>query len=122
GLTRIRCRLESRQPPSCWPRPACWSFDPAGHACKIVPMRNGGPVVRAAIVGLMTGTTRRIDAEHSLEELEGLADAAGARVVLRVMQERPRPDSATFLGRGKVELLAQAAAEADVGLVIFDNE
>jgi GTP-binding protein HflX len=77
---------------------------------------------RAALVGLMTGTTRRLDAERSMEELEGLADAAGARVVLRVLQERPKPDPATFLGSGKVDLLAQAAAEADIDVVIFDNE
>jgi GTPase len=79
-------------------------------------------VERAALVGLVTGNTRRIDAEHSLEELAGLADAAGARPVLRVLQERPKPDPATFLGGGKVDLLAHAAAEADVGLVVFDNE
>jgi GTP-binding protein HflX len=77
---------------------------------------------RAALVGLVTGNTRRIDAEHSLEELAGLADAADARVVLRVLQERPKPDAATFLGSGKVDLLARAAAEADVDVVIFDNE
>jgi hypothetical protein len=47
----------------------------------------------------MTGTTRRLDAERSMEELEGLADAAGARVVLRVLQDRPKPDPATFLGK-----------------------
>lgn len=70
----------------------------------------------------MTGTTRRLDAERSMEELDGLASAAGARVVLRVLQERAKPDSATFLGKGKVEMLAQAADEADVDLVIFDNE
>jgi GTP-binding protein HflX len=79
-------------------------------------------VERAALVGLVTGSARRIDAEHSLEELAGLADAAGARVVLRVLQERPKPDSATFLGSGKVELLAQAIAEAEVNVVVFDNE
>ena len=79
-------------------------------------------VERAALVGLVTGGARRVDAEHSLEELDGLAEAAGARVVLRVLQERPRPDSATFLGSGKVDVLAAAAAEADVDLVIFDNE
>jgi GTP-binding protein HflX len=77
---------------------------------------------RAALVGLVTATTRRMDAEHSLEELAGLADAAGAQVVLRALQERPKPDAATFLGSGKVELLARAADEADVELVIFDNE
>lgn len=79
-------------------------------------------VERAALVGLVTGSARRIDAEHSLEELAGLADAAGARPVLRVLQERPKPDPATFLGSGKVEVLAHAAAEADADLVIFDNE
>ena len=79
-------------------------------------------IERAALVGLVTGATRRIDAEHSLEELAGLADAASARVVLRVLQERPKPDAATFLGSGKVELLARAADEADVDVVIFDNE
>ena len=84
----------------------------------------GRPVLveRAALVGLVTGGARRIDAEHSLEELGGLAEAAGARVVLRVLQERPKPDSATFLGSGKVEVLAQAAAEADADVIIFDNE
>src|SRR5688572_4461153 len=79
-------------------------------------------VERAALVGLVTGGARRIDAEHSLEELAGLADAAGARVVLRVLQDRPKPDPATFLGSGKVDVLAQAAAEADADVIIFDNE
>ncbi|MGE0463033.1 MAG: GTPase HflX [Vicinamibacterales bacterium] len=79
-------------------------------------------VERAAIVGLMTGTTRRLDAERSMEELEGLAEAAGATVVLRVLQERPKPDPATFLGSGKVDILRQAADEASVDVVIFDNE
>ncbi len=81
-----------------------------------------GLVERAALVGLVTGSARRVDAEHSLEELAGLADAAGARPVLRVLQERPKPDPATFLGSGKVEVLARASAEADADLVIFDNE
>ena len=77
---------------------------------------------RAALVGLVTGSARRIEAEHSLEELAGLADAAGATVVLRMLQERPKPDPATFIGSGKVASLAAACAEADVDVVIFDNE
>src|SRR5688500_11209016 len=79
-------------------------------------------VERAALVGLVTGGARRIDAEHSLEELAGLADAAGASVVLRMLQERPKPDPATFIGSGKVATLAAACAEMDVDVVIFDNE
>ena len=57
-----------------------------------------------------------------MEELAGLASAASADVVLRVQQERARPDPATFLGKGKVEMLAAATAEARVDVVIFDNE
>ena len=77
---------------------------------------------RAALVGLVTNGTRRVDAEGSMEELAGLADAAGADVVLRVLQERPRPDPATFIGSGKAAGLAAACAEADVDVVVFDNE
>src|SRR3954464_9646354 len=78
-------------------------------------------VERAALVGLVTSSSRG-DADHSIEELAGLAEAAGARVVLRMMQERPKPDAATFIGAGKVASLAAACDEADVEVVIFDNE
>ena len=77
---------------------------------------------RAALVGVIAGRARRLEAERSLEELAGLADAAGADVVLRVLQERPKPDPSTFLGAGKIETLAASAAETDVDVVIFDNE
>ncbi len=77
---------------------------------------------RAALVGLVIGRARRLDAERSLDELAGLAEAAGAKVVLRVLQERPKPDSATFLGSGKIGALAVSCAETDVDVVIFDNE
>jgi GTP-binding protein HflX len=77
---------------------------------------------RAALVGLVTGSERRHVAEQSLEELAGLADAAGADIALRVSQERPRPDPATFVGKGKLDLIALACDEAHVDVVIFDNE
>jgi GTPase len=77
---------------------------------------------RAAIVGLITGPVRRAEAERSLDELAGLATTAGAKVVLRVLQERDRPDPGTFLGRGKIETLAAACDEIGVDLVAFDNE
>jgi GTPase len=77
---------------------------------------------RAALVGLVTGSARRVDADQSLDELAGLADAAGASVVLRVLQERPKPDPATFIGSGKLAGLAATCAELDVDVVIFDNE
>jgi GTP-binding protein HflX len=77
---------------------------------------------RAALVGLFSGPSRQFDPEHSLDELAGLAAAAGAQVVLRVLQDRPKPDPATFLGSGKVETLAASCDEAGADVVIFDNE
>jgi GTP-binding protein HflX len=83
--------------------------------------RVSGPE-RAALVGLIAGHARRLEAERSLDELGGLAEAAGARVVLRMLQERPKPDPSTFLGKGKVATLAASCAETNVDVVIFDNE
>jgi len=77
---------------------------------------------RAALVGLIAGHARRLEAERSLDELGGLAEAAGARVVLRMLQERPKPDPSTFLGKGKVATLAASCAEMSVDVVMFDNE
>jgi GTP-binding protein HflX len=77
---------------------------------------------RAALVGLITGEARRTHVEDALEELAGLAEAADAVPVLRFTQERERPDPATLIGSGKLERLKAACEEADLSLVIFDNE
>jgi len=86
------------------------------------PARRTHPSERAALVGLVTGLGRRVDAEQSLDELAGLARAAGATVVARVLQERERPDAGTFLGSGKVLALARLCDEGEVDVVVFDNE
>ena len=77
---------------------------------------------RVALVGLVSGRAGRLDAEQSLEELAGLATAAGARVALRVLQERARPHAATFLGSGKIQELAESCVAAGIDLIVFDNE
>jgi len=77
---------------------------------------------RAALVGIIAGRDRRLDAERSLDELAGLSQAAGASVVLRVLQERPKPDPSTFLGAGKIVTLGASCAETDTDVVIFDHE
>jgi GTP-binding protein HflX len=76
---------------------------------------------RAALVGLFTGSAGR-DPEQALDELAGLARAASATVVLRLLQERSKPEPATFLGKGKVEVLRAACEETRADVVIFDNE
>jgi GTP-binding protein HflX len=48
--------------------------------------------------------------------------AAGGRVALRMIQERPHPDPATFVGRGKLEELAAACDEQRIELVVCDHE
>ncbi len=83
---------------------------------------NGEPRERAALVGLALRRSKKADAEHSLEELAGLAAAAGATVVLKMIQERPTPDPATFIGSGKLDELASECTRFAADVVIFDNE
>jgi GTP-binding protein HflX len=63
-----------------------------------------------------------ISAEDSMEELAALAMSAGARVVERQIQSRPKIDSATFIGSGKVEELKALVLFHDATTVIFDRE
>jgi GTP-binding protein HflX len=80
------------------------------------------PRERAALVAWGRTTRPPSDPETRLDELAGLANAAGAEVVLRLVQERASPDSATLIGRGKAELLARAVEELDATVVIVDND
>ncbi|HXH07252.1 MAG TPA: GTPase HflX [Vicinamibacterales bacterium] len=77
---------------------------------------------RAILVGLLRRDGPRVDPERALDELAGLAEAAGAEVIGRVVQERPAPDPATFLGAGKVAALATRCAALGADLVLVDNE
>ena len=61
-----------------------------------------------------------LDAE--LDELESLVLTAGADVVDRIIQRRPAPDPATFLGSGKVAELHELCLVHDVDTVVFDND
>jgi GTPase len=57
-----------------------------------------------------------------LEELEGLAEAAGTRVVGQLTQRRETPDATTYLGKGKVAELTSLVAGTNADVVIFDND
>ena len=86
------------------------------------PATTGEGRERAAIVRLTTRASRNVDSDTALDELAGLADAAGAEVTLRMAQERDLPDPATLIGRGKAEQLTLAADESGINLIIVDNE
>lgn len=57
-----------------------------------------------------------------LEELEGLARTAGARVVGQMTQRRRAVDATCYLGKGKVDQLRRLASALDADVVIFDND
>ncbi len=75
---------------------------------------------RAVLVGVLLDPP--VDPERPLDELGGLAETAGARVVAELTQRRDRPDQTTYLGSGKVTELAQLVAHHDADVVIFDND
>lgn len=60
-------------------------------------------------------------AEH-LEELAELVDTAGGTVVGTLTQQVEKPNSATYLGKGKIEELAQRIQETEATLIVFDDE
>ncbi len=78
---------------------------------------------RAALVGVVTRASARVvDPDLQLDELAGLARAAGAEVVLRAPPERSTPDPATLIGPGQAETRARGCEETGATLVIVDHE
>jgi GTP-binding protein HflX len=75
---------------------------------------------RAVLVGLILDS--RTAGDEPLEELQGLAETAGARVVGQMTQRREVPDKTTYLGKGKVEELKLQIEARDADVVIFDND
>ena len=74
----------------------------------------------AVLVGVML--PENADYFDDLEELDGLATAAGTAVVGKLTQRRGTPSSSAYLGSGKVEELAQLVEATQADVVIFDND
>ncbi len=77
---------------------------------------------RGILVGLALPGISLDEAQDTLDELGLLADTAGVDVVVQVLQERRRRDSAYLIGRGKAEELVEQIAECDAQAVIFDED
>ena len=77
---------------------------------------------KALLVGVIQpGMTEVLVHEH-LDELELLAETAGAEIVGRVTQKVSRINPATFIGKGKANQLISQAKELGVKLILFDDE
>jgi GTP-binding protein HflX len=76
---------------------------------------------RVVLVGVWTEGTIA-DAENSLAELAALATTAGSTILEGLIQRRSRPDSATYVGRGKVGELRDVVVATGADTVICDGE
>ena len=81
----------------------------------------------AVLVGLITKDQDEAKTKEYLDELEFLADTAGAVTIKRFTQRVNGPSSVTYVGKGKLEeirdfIQAEEDAEREVGMVIFDDE
>lgn len=74
---------------------------------------------KAVLISVDTGD---FDAEVSINELEELAKTAGAEVICQMMQKRPAVEGATFVGRGRLEELADFCKNNNVDIIIADSE
>ncbi len=80
---------------------------------------NEEKISRALLISVDSG---EYDAEASLEELFELVKSAGAEPELSVMQKLDRPESATYLGSGKLKEIAQICDEREIDIIVADSE
>lgn len=71
---------------------------------------------------LLSIDTGEFDAEASLEELAELVKSAGAEPELTVMQKLDRPESATFVGTGKLKEIAEICKQQETDIIVVDSE
>jgi GTP-binding protein HflX len=86
-------------------------------------MIENSPIIETAVlVGLITPDQDENQAKEYLEELEFLADTAGAVVKKHFLQRLDMPNHSTFVGSGKLEEIAEYIKANDVDTVIFDDD
>jgi GTPase len=76
----------------------------------------------AVLVGLIQKDNTQEQVTEYLDELQFLAETAGATTVKRFTQRLPHPDSRTFVGKGKLEEIKDYLNGRNITLVIFDDE
>lgn len=76
---------------------------------------------RAILVGLITPQQGEAKAKEYLDELEFLAETAGAVTVRTFLQRCDGPNSTSYVGKGKLEEIVAYVEDNDISLVIFDE-
>lgn len=71
---------------------------------------------------ILAGIQLREDISYSMEELAGLAEADSVTVAGQMIQSLERPNTATLIGKGKVEELAELCRNMEADMVIFNDE
>lgn len=80
---------------------------------------NEEKITSALLVSVDTGN---YDAEASLEELFELVKSAGADPIMSVTQNLQKPETATFVGTGKLQEIAEICEQQEIDLLVFDSE
>ncbi len=74
---------------------------------------------RAFLISLDSG---EYDAESSMAELEELAKTSGAEIIGEMIQKRPAPEAATYMGKGALEEICNFCSNHNIDLIIADGE
>lgn len=77
---------------------------------------------KAVIIGLVTKDQTEQQITEFLDELQFLAETAGAETYKRFIQKLPHPDPRTFIGKGKAEEIKEYIDKHEIDLAIFDDD
>ena len=79
-------------------------------------------IEKAVFVGIITDKDEESRVMEYLDELEFLAETAGATRDKKFVQRLERPDNATYIRSGKLKEIAEYCEENEIKYVIFDDE
>ncbi len=77
---------------------------------------------KALLIGVVQKNQTEREVMENLDELAFLAETAGAVTIKRFIQKLPQPDSKTFIGKGKLEEVANYLKAHPANVIIFDDE
>ena len=77
---------------------------------------------KAFLIGVVLRGSSLAQILEQLEEMEFLADTAGADIISKTTQSRNMPDPVTFIGKGKNQTIINQAKDLECKLIIFNDD